>query len=47
MLLSGSKSLREVIAFPKSQRAICWLTDAPASVEPRQLRELGLKLIPD
>lgn len=43
MLLSGAKSLRDVIAFPKSQRAVCMLTDAPFPVEPRQLRELGIK----
>ncbi len=44
MLLSGAKSLRDVIAFPKSQRAVCMLTDAPSSVEPRQLRELGIRI---
>ncbi len=43
MLLSGAKSLRDVIAFPKSQRAVCMLTDAPSTVEARQLRELGIK----
>ncbi|HMF51954.1 MAG TPA: aspartate--tRNA ligase, partial [Candidatus Saccharimonadales bacterium] len=36
MLLSGAKSLRDVIAFPKSQRAVCMLTDAPSPVDPRQ-----------
>ena len=44
MLLSGAKSLRDVIAFPKSQRAVCMLTDAPSSVEIRQLRELGIRV---
>ena len=44
MLLSGAKSLRDVIAFPKSQRAVCMLTDAPSSVEPKQLRELGIRV---
>jgi aspartyl-tRNA synthetase len=44
MLLSGAKSLRDVIAFPKSQRAVCMLTDAPSAVEPRQLRELGIRI---
>jgi aspartyl-tRNA synthetase len=44
MLLSGAKSLRDVIAFPKSQRAVCMLTDAPAAVDPRQLRELGIRI---
>jgi aspartyl-tRNA synthetase len=43
MLLSGAKSLRDVIAFPKSQRAVCMLTDAPSQVDPKQLRELGIK----
>jgi aspartyl-tRNA synthetase len=46
MLLSGAKSLRDVIAFPKSQRAVCMLTDAPSPVEPKQLRELGIKTAP-
>ena len=44
MLLSSAKSLRDVIAFPKSQRAVCMLTDAPSTVDPKQLRELGIKL---
>jgi aspartyl-tRNA synthetase len=44
MLLSGAKSLRDVIAFPKSQRAVCMLTDAPSTVESRQLRELGIRV---
>ena len=43
MLLSGAKSLRDVIAFPKSQRAVCMLTDAPSTVDPKQLRELGIR----
>jgi aspartyl-tRNA synthetase len=43
MLFSGAKSLRDVIAFPKSQRAVCMLTDAPSTVDTRQLRELGIK----
>jgi aspartyl-tRNA synthetase len=44
MLLSGAKSLRDVIAFPKSQRAVCMLTEAPSAVAPRQLRELGIRV---
>jgi aspartyl-tRNA synthetase len=43
MILSGAKSLRDVIAFPKSQRAVCLLTDAPSRVEAKQLRELGIR----
>jgi aspartyl-tRNA synthetase len=44
MLLSGSASIRDVIAFPKTQRAFCPMTEAPSVVDPLQLRELGLKL---
>jgi aspartyl-tRNA synthetase len=44
MLLSGAKSLRDVIAFPKSQRAVCMLTDAPSIVDGKQLRELGIRI---
>jgi len=45
MLLSGRESIRDVIPFPKTARAICPLTDAPSPVLPEQLSELGLKLI--
>jgi aspartyl-tRNA synthetase len=44
MLLSGGTSIRDVIAFPKTQRAVCLMTDAPGPVDPKQLRDLGLKL---
>ena len=44
MLMTGASSIREVIAFPKTQSAACLLTDAPGGVDQRQLRELGLKL---
>lgn len=40
MLLAGEDSIRDVIAFPKTQQARCLLTDAPAPVEPKQLQEL-------
>jgi aspartyl-tRNA synthetase len=40
MLLAGEDSIRDVIAFPKTQQAKCLLTGAPASVEPKQLKEL-------
>ena len=46
MLLSGSGSIRDVIAFPKTQRAVCLLTEAPSEVSPAQLQELYLKLVP-
>ncbi|MFP4392500.1 MAG: aspartate--tRNA ligase [Desulfohalobiaceae bacterium] len=44
MLLSGAKSIREVIAFPKTQKGTCLLTQAPTQVSQGQLRELGLSL---
>ncbi len=44
MLLTGSSSIRDVIAFPKTQKATCLLTNAPSEVSNKQLRELGLKL---
>jgi aspartyl-tRNA synthetase len=44
MLLTGAKSIREVIAFPKTQTGICPLVQAPATIEEQQLQELGLKI---
>ncbi len=44
MLLGGADSIRDVIAFPKTQRAQCPLTDAPSPVSPEQLKELRIKL---
>ena len=44
MLLAGVSSIREVIAFPKTQRATCLLTDAPSEVDLKQLKELYIKL---
>ena len=44
MLLTGGTSIRDVIAFPKTQKAVCLMTEAPSPVDARQLRELGLKL---
>ena len=44
MLLTGAHSIREVIAFPKTQKATCPLTDAPSEVENKQLKELHIKL---
>ena len=43
-IMTGAESIREVIAFPKTQRATCPLTDAPSGVDDRQLDELGLSL---
>jgi aspartyl-tRNA synthetase len=43
MLLSGTKAIRDVIAFPKTQTATCLLTAAPGQVEDKQLRELSIK----
>jgi aspartyl-tRNA synthetase len=40
MLLAGEDSIRDVIAFPKTQQASCLLTDAPSPVDPKQLKEL-------
>ncbi len=44
MLLSGGESLRDVIAFPKTQKATCLMTDAPSEIDPAQLLELGIKV---
>jgi aspartyl-tRNA synthetase len=46
MLLAGADSLREVIAFPKTQRGQDLLMDAPSGVERTQLEELGIRLAP-
>ena len=43
-LMTGAESIRDVIAFPKTQRAQCLLTNAPNSVDEKQLRELSLRL---
>ncbi|MFZ2313318.1 MAG: aspartate--tRNA ligase [Methylobacter sp.] len=45
MLMTGSHSIRDVIAFPKTQSAACPLVSAPAVVTDEQLRELGIRLI--
>ena len=43
MLMTGCDSIRDVIAFPKTQSASCLLTDAPSKANPKQLKELGIK----
>ncbi len=44
MLMTGTHSIRDVIAFPKTQTAHCLLTDAPGDVSQQQLRELNIRL---
>jgi aspartyl-tRNA synthetase len=43
-MMTGSESIRDVIAFPKTQRAQCLLTQAPSPVDERQLRDLHIRL---
>jgi aspartyl-tRNA synthetase len=44
-ILAGEDSIREVIAFPKTQRGVDPMTDAPAPASPAQLRELGITVV--
>jgi len=43
-MMAGAESIRDVIAFPKTQRAQCLLTQAPSAVDEKQLRELHIRL---
>jgi aspartyl-tRNA synthetase len=45
MLMAGESSIREVIAFPKTQSGSCPLTDAPSPVAAEQLRELRIRTV--
>ncbi len=44
MILTGARSIRDVMAFPKTQKATCMMTEAPGPVDKKQLRELGIRL---
>jgi len=44
MLLAGEDTIRDVIAFPKTQKGACLLTGAPSAVDPKQLKELGIRV---
>jgi aspartyl-tRNA synthetase len=47
MLICGEQSIRDVMAFPKNNRSMDLMTQSPAEVDPRQLRDLGVKLAKD
>ena len=47
MLICGEQNIREVMAFPKNNRGMDLMTNSPAAVDPRQLRDLGIKLASD
>ncbi|TLY29629.1 MAG: Asp-tRNA(Asn)/Glu-tRNA(Gln) amidotransferase GatCAB subunit C, partial [Ignavibacteria bacterium] len=45
MLLTGEKSIREVIAFPKTTSAMSLMDESPSEVDPQQLKELHIKIV--
>ena len=45
MLMAGKDSIRDCIAFPKTQSATCLMTDAPSKISEQQLRELGIQTV--
>jgi aspartyl-tRNA synthetase len=44
MLMLGAHSIRDVVAFPKTQKAVCLMSGAPSLVAPKQLKELRVKV---
>ena len=47
MLICGEQSIRDVMAFPKNNRSMDLMSQSPAEVDPKQLRDLGIKLVGD
>ena len=47
MLICGEQSIRDVMAFPKNNRSMDLMSQSPAEVDPKQLRDLGIKLAVD
>jgi aspartyl-tRNA synthetase len=45
MLMAGQETIRDVIAFPKTQRALCLLTGSPSAVDEKQLKELHIRTV--